>query len=100
MYKVLDVREYDSIRECSLSSGGYGSHPIHMDKTHYVVAICENTTHGKRVRFDFYPGHKDTFLGEDRYYGYAGEYELIVPGDIIDIKETSTYKEVWRVKEC
>lgn len=98
MYKVLDVREYDSIRECSLSSGGYGSHPIHMDKTHYVVAICENTTHGKRVRFDFYPGHKDTFLGEDRYYGYAGEYELIAPGDIIDIKETSTYKEVWRVK--
>lgn len=98
MYRVLDVREYDSIRECSLSSGGYGSHPIHMDKTHYVVAICENTTHGKRVRFDFYPGHKDEFLGEDRYYGYAGEYELIVPGDIIDIKETSTYKEVWRVK--
>lgn len=98
MYKVLDVREYDSIRECSLSSGGYGSHPIHMDKTHYVVAICENTTHGKRVRFDFYPGHKDEFLGEDRYYGYAGEYELIVPGDIIEIKKTSTYKEVWRVK--
>ena len=98
MYRVLDVREYDSIRECSLSSGGYGSHPIHMDKTHYVVAICENTTHGKRVRFDFYPGHKDEFLGEDRYYGYAGEYELIIPGDIIDIKETSTYKEVWRVK--
>lgn len=99
MYKVLSVREYDSIRECHLSNSGYGQHPIYLDKTHYVVAICESTKTSKRVRFDFYPGHKDTFLGEDRYYGYAGEYELIVPGDIIEIKESSTYKEVWRIKD-
>lgn len=98
MYKVLSVREYDSIHECRLSNNGYGQHPISLDKNHYVVAICESTKTGERVRFDFCPGYKETFLGETRYYGYAGEYELIVPGDIIVIKESSTYKEVWRVK--
>lgn len=98
MYKVLSVREYDSLKECRLSNRGYGTHPIYVDKTHYIVAICENTETGKRSRFEFYQGHKDVLLGDTRYYGYAGEYELIVPGDVIEIKETSTYKEVWRVK--
>ena len=100
MYKVLSVREYDSIQEGYISGSSYGRHPIYIDKTHYVVAICENTETGKRSRFDFFPGYKNTWLGETRYYGYAGEYELIVPGDTIEIKESSTYKEVWRIKEC
>lgn len=98
MYKVLSVREYDSIEEGHLSGGGYGRHPIYLDKTHYIVAICENTETGKRSRLEFYPGYQDTFLGDNKYYGYKGEYDLIVPGDTIEIKETSTYKEVWRVK--
>jgi len=98
MYKVLDVREYESIKEYRLSKLGYGTQSIYVDKTQCIVAICENTETGKRSRFEFYPGYQDISLGDIKYYGYKGEYNLIVPGDTIEVVDTDTYKEVRRVK--
>ena len=94
MYKVLDVREYKGIAEGEYRQnyGTVGGN-INVRTTHCIVVICIDET-GERVRFEFYPGYKDTFLGKTHYYGYVGDYCLIVPGDIIDIKETSTYKKV------
>ena len=100
MYKVLDVREYRTVNKSNYqqSYGGCGGY-INTETTHYTVAICVDTETGKRVRFEFYTGFKDKFLGETRYYGYMGEYTIIVPGDMITVTETSTYKEVKIVSE-
>ena len=95
MFEVLDVREYETISNGSYRNGyGGGGGNVNLSATHYTVAICTDTETNKRVRFVFYEGHEDKFLGETRYYGYIGDFNLIVPGDLIEVKETSTYKTV------
>ena len=90
MYKVLDVREYDDIDKGT----NYHSGTIQIQKTHYLVAICEDTKTNKRVRFEFYSGKARAVLGNTYYDGYIGDYNLIAPGDIIMIEETTTFKKV------
>ena len=95
MYEVLDVREYKGIAEGEYRQnyGTVGGN-INVRTTHCTVVICTDLETGMRVRFEFYPGYKDEFLGKTRYYGYVGDFNLIVPGDLINILETSTYKKV------
>ena len=95
MYKVLDVREYNCANNVTYSHGcgGMGGN-VNVKETHYIVAICVNLETNKRVRFSFYEGYKSEFLGKYIYYGYTGDFNLIVPGDMIEVKETSTYKRV------
>ena len=90
MYRVLDVREYDSIEEGDHFPSGI----VRIQKTHYVVAICEDRETDKRVRFEFYPGYEQEVLGSTHYFGYIGDYKLIAPGDTITIEKTSTYDKV------
>lgn len=90
MYKVLDVREYDSIEK----GDHFPSGTILIQKTHYIVAICEDRETNKRVRFEFYPGYEQEVLGSTHYFGYIGDYKLITPGDTIVIEKTSTYDKV------
>lgn len=90
MYRVLDVREYDSIEE----GDQFPSGTIRFKKTHYIAAICEDRETDKRVRFEFYPGYELEVLGNTHYFGYIGDYKLIAPGDTIMIEKTSTYDKV------
>ena len=95
MYKVLAVREYISIGSGSYRTGyGGGGGSLSVGTTHYTAVICQDLSTNKRERFDFYYGYQDEFLGNTRYYGYRGDYELLVPGDLFEIKETSTYNTV------
>lgn len=90
MYKVLDVREYDDLD----NGTSYRCGTICIQKTHYVVAICEDTETNKRSRFEFYSGEARAVLGDTYYDGYIGDYKLIAPGDVITIEETNTFKKV------
>ena len=90
MYKVLDVREYEDLG----NGTSYRCGTILIQKTHYVVAICEDTKTNKRARFEFYSGEARAVLGDTYYNGYIGDYKLIAPGDIIMIEETNTFKKV------
>ncbi len=90
-YKVLDIREYEDVTVNS-SAVSYGSNQkVRTDKRVIVVAICLNLDTNKRERMEFYPAYIDTFLGNTNYYGYKGDYNLLVPGDIFQITETSNY---------
>lgn len=95
MYEVLDVREYSKPKSGDFKQN-YGTNggSVGITSIHVTVVICLDTETNKRVRFEFYPGYKMTFLGKTSYCGYKGNYDLIVRGDIIEIKETSTYKVV------
>ena len=90
MYKVLDVREYDELDKGT----NYRCGTMLIQKTHYVVAICEDTETNKRSRFEFYSGEARAVLGDTYYDGYIGDYKLIAPGDIIMIEKTTTFKKV------
>lgn len=95
MYKVLDVREYKSIGSGSYRTGyGGGGGKLSVGTTHFTAVICQDLSTNKRERFEFYYGYEDEFLGKTRYYGYRGDYELLVPGDNFEIEETSTFKYV------
>ena len=94
MYKVLDVREIVSVYGGSTSSGycgGPGSFSV--ESKEYTAVIAEDEER-KRKRFEFYKGYPEKFLGEMRYYGYTGDYKLLVPGDYFEIEKTSTYPNV------
>ena len=94
MYKVLDVREIVIISGGSTSNGVYGgSGSFGVNSTEYVVVIAEDDNH-QRKRFEFKAGYKSQFLGETCYYGYTGDYNLLVLGDYFEIEETSTYPRV------
>ena len=94
MYKVLDVREIVIISGGSTSKGVYGgSDSFGVESTEYVVVIAEDKNK-HRKRFEFKAGYKSQFLGETCYYGYTGDYNLLVPGDYFEIEETSTYPRV------
>lgn len=95
MYKVLDVREYKSIGSGSYHTDycGVGG-KTSIETMHFTAVICQDLGTNERKRFDFYYGYKDDFLGKTKYYGYRGDYVLLVPGDLFEIKETSTYDTV------
>lgn len=99
MYKVLDVREIVTTSGGSTSSGVYGgSGSFGVNSRQYTVVIAEDENH-KRRRFEFKAGYTSEFLGETNYYGYSGNYDLLVPGDYFVIEKTSTYPVVKLVEE-
>jgi hypothetical protein len=100
MYKVLDVREIVTINGGSTSNGIYGgSGSYSVNSTHYTVVIAEDEQ-GERTRFTFYPASKEVFLGQTLHYGTAGDYDLLVPGDLFELKlEVDTWPEVKLIKE-
>ena len=95
MYKVLDVREKDSITGGSYRQN-YGSSTgtIENHSKSYVVVICLNEDTGKRERISFSSAREEKFLGSTHYMGYTGDYDLLIPGDRFEIKKTSKYEHV------
>lgn len=97
MFKVLDIREhkYSIARSCG-SGSAYSSNVSVQSETHHeFVAICEELETGIRRRFVFSEGHKSKgYAGDYHYYGYQGDYDLLVIGDIFEIEPTSTYDKV------
>lgn len=87
-YKVLDVRE----RESSYS---YTDHNNTYTATHTVFVIIAEDTLGKRKRFYMYDSYKSLFIHNDwMYYGYEGDFDLLVKGDWFEIEQTSTWPVV------
>ena len=101
MYKALDVREIVEVRSGSVSSGQYsgGTGSMSINNKREIVVIAEDEEYHERKRFYFYEGSKEMFLGEMRYYGYAGAFDLLVPGDKFEVKETSTWPTVLIVED-
>lgn len=99
MYNVLDVREIVTVFGGNAHNGVYGgSGSVDVNSRHYVVVIAEDEN-DKRTRFEFCASYKKEFLGEDCYYGYRGEYDILVPGDKFIIEKTSTWPAVRLIKE-
>jgi hypothetical protein len=95
IYKALDVREVIEISSGSVSNHSYGgSNSMSINSTRKIVVIAEDEEYKERKRFHFYEGYKEMFLGEMRYYGYAGDFDLLIPGDKFEVKETSTWPAV------
>lgn len=97
MFEVLSVREYDKIENVKFSSGiGVSSGFVSMKNTHYVVVIAVSIEPGERQRkrFAFSKAHSSEFMGRTMYEGYAGDFELLVPGDVFEIQETATFRKV------
>lgn len=95
IFKALDVREYRVVGNLEWRNGynGQGGR-IDGKATDYFAVICENTHTHKRERIEFCKGHEWTFMGTTHYYGYTGDYMLIIPGDHFVIEKTSTYDKV------
>jgi hypothetical protein len=100
MYKALDVREVIEISSGSVSNypSYYGSNSMSINTSRKIVVIAEDENK-KRKRFHFYDSYKDTFLGKPSYYGYEGDFDLLVPGDNFEVEETSTWPNVRLIKE-
>ena len=79
-YKVLDVREKESTYSYTDRNNTYTA-------THSVFVIIAEDTLGKRKRFHMYDSYKSLFLGEWSYYGYEGDFDLIVKGHWIEIEK-------------
>ncbi len=91
MYKVLDVREIVTVHGGSVNNGVYGgSSSYGVDSDRSIVVIAEDKNK-HRKRFEFGAAYRSEFRGETRYYGYVGDYNILVPGDYFEIEETSTY---------
>lgn len=91
-YKALDVREIIRVTSGSSTNHSYGgSNSISLDTIEYVVCIAKDLETGNRVRFEFKRAYKDTFMGKTYYYGYTGDYHLLVPGDTFELEDTNTY---------
>lgn len=99
MYKALDVR--DVVR---FSSGGFtqdsysGKGNLSINEKRIIVVIAE-TEQKERVRFEFFQGYKGQFLGNTQYYGYRGDFDVLIPGDTFVIEDTSTWQRVTIVTE-
>lgn len=100
MYKVLDVREVVEVSSGSVSNHPTycGSNSMSIKNSRETVVIAENDNK-ERKRFLFYQGYKDVFLGKMGYYGYKGDFDLLVPGDKFEVEETSTWSYVNLIKE-
>jgi hypothetical protein len=92
-FKALDVRECIDITSLRGIDSGYGTR-ICIDKREYIVVIAERVWNNERCRFELYSGYQDTFLNKNKYYGYQGQWNMIVPGDVFEIEETNTYDKV------
>lgn len=79
-YKVLDVREQESTYSHTDRTTTYTS-------THTVFIIIAEDTAGKRKRFHMYDGYTSLFLGKWSYYGYKGDFDLLVKGDWFEIEK-------------
>ena len=79
-YKVLDVREKESTYNYTDRTNTYAN-------THTVYVIIAEDKDGKRKRFHMYDAYKSLFLNEWLYYGYEGDFDLIVKGDWIEIEK-------------
>ena len=96
MYKVLDVREQVIANHGTVSSGTYsgGTGHVSLEVKRKTIVIAEDDDHNRK-RFEFYEGHLEkNFQGDYTYYGYRGDYDLLVPGDYFEIEKTSTYPKV------
>ena len=99
MYKVLDIREIITIYGGSTSNGVYGgSGSFNVKSKQYIIVIAENVQEHKRKRFEFCEAYKSEFLGETCYYGYTGEFNILIPGDYFEIEETSSWPKVKLLK--
>ncbi len=95
MLKVLSVREYDKLGDVTYSNGCGGNNGrVQIAKTHYVVVVAVDIETKERKRIVFNEAHTSEFFGKTYYEGYAGDYELLVPGDVFEIQETKTFKKV------
>lgn len=98
MFKVLDVREFSRVFGGSVSQGMYGgSGSVKFNETTITVVIAEDENR-ERVRFEFYPKYKNSFLDSTMYYGYTGDFNELVPGDKFIIEDTSTWQRVVRIE--
>lgn len=80
-YKVLDVREKES-------SYRYTDYHNSYTATHTVFTVIAEDTKGKRKRFNMYDKYKSKSFGEWCYYGYEGDFDLLVKGDWFEVEET------------
>ncbi len=101
MYKVLDVREVIEIGPGSVSNhpSYCGSNSMSIKSTRKIVVIAEDEEYKERKRFHFYDSYEDTFLGQTCYYGYKGDFDLLVPGDKFEVEETYTWPTVLIVED-
>ena len=83
-YKVLDVREKEE-------TYSYTDYNNTYTETHTVYVIIAEDGLGKRKRFTMYDGYNSLFLNECSYYGYEGDFDLLVKGDWFEIEKTSTW---------
>lgn len=98
MYKVLDVREFITTEAVSYNRSSYGG-SINSKNSCLTVVIAEDEQ-GERTRFEFYPAHKEEFLGYTHYYGTKGDYDVLIPGDKFElIMEVDTWPFVKLIKE-
>ena len=87
-YKVLDVREKES-------TYSYTDYTNTYTATHTVFVIIAEDTAGKRKRFHMYDSYKSLFLKNDwSYYGYEGDFDLLVKGDWFEIEESERWPVV------
>ena len=89
-FKALDVRECVDITSLQGTDCGYSSR-VRRD---YIVVIAERVWDNERCRLELYSGYQDTFLNKNKYYGYQGQGNMIVPGDVFEIEETNTYDKI------
>ena len=87
MFKVLDVREIEKIEEIDTS---YGIASIKTQMTYVVIA--ENHSSHDRIRFEFYDGYNENVLNKIRYYGYKGDFDILIKGDYFEIEEPNEYE--------
>lgn len=93
-YKVLDVREVSKCTTGRVNSEIYGhGGTLSIEETSYIVVIAENEEH-HRTRFQFYPGYQTSFLGEPHYYGYRGDFDILIAGDSFQVQDTDTWPNV------
>lgn len=92
MYKALDLREVVRIHNGSSTNRSNGvSNDIALESRLYIICIAKDLETGFRVRFEFRPAEKDTYMGKIYYRGYTGDYHLLVPGDTFELEQTDTY---------
>lgn len=88
-YKVLDVREKEETYSYTDRTNTYTA-------THTVFVIIAEDTTGRRKRFHMYETYKSLFMNDWTYYGYEGDFDLLVKGDWFEIEKTENW---WPVVE-
>lgn len=79
MFKVLDVRESISLENSTDSQ---------------VVIIAAEIGSAMRRRFVFSPAKFDRALSTVTYWGYTGDWNVLIPGDYFIIEKTDSWKNV------